>query len=373
MLSYGKGNAMVRRIATALLGLCVPLVAVWLTTVGTPPASPGKSEPLVGGNAAGWYCGVYSLYSALRTLQLPVPFDDLAQAKYVGSTSGSTAAELHQAALDHGAMATIEDGLTVAALRASSDPIILHVRKPGPKSAYNHWVLFLGCDGDSARVIDSPNGLEPVPLAELLAVWDGTGIVVSRTSESSWSLYAANWFDSLLSTVVVLGGLLGVAIAFRNRRRLVWGMVILVSVAIAASVGWHIVRPDGFLRNRIAVGSVIERHSLMELREIDFEELKPQLSDPNLVVVDARLANDYARGHVTGAINIPISSGWRERRNLIETIPAGKRVIVYCQSDGCVWGDEIAAGLFGQGFTDITVFRGGYREWERRNRTDRTP
>ncbi len=360
---------MFRRIATAVLGLCVPLAAVWLTTLGTPSTAPGKPEPLVGENAAGWYCGAYSMYSALRTLQLPVRFDDLAQAKYIGSTSGSTAAELRQAALDHGAMASIEDGLTVAALRASSDPIILHVRKPGPKSAYNHWVLFLGCDGDFARVIDPPNGMEPVPLAELLAVWDGTGIVVSRASESSWSLYAASWFDSLLSTVVVLGGLLGVGIAFRHRRRLIWGMFVLVCVSIFASIGWHFVRPDGFLRNPIAVGSVIERHSLMDLREIDFDALEPQLTDPNLVVVDARLANDYAGGHVTGAISIPISSGWRERRKLIAAIPVGKRVIVYCQSDGCRWGDEIAAGLFGQGFTNITVFRGGYREWERRNRT----
>ena len=54
-----------------------------------------------------------------------------------------------------------------------------------------------------------------------------------------------------------------------------------------------------------------------------------QSPDPGFVLIDARSPAAYARGHVPGAINIPVQE---LDRRLAEVGPADHELIVYCRS-----------------------------------------
>lgn len=340
------------------------LLVVWLTAGGSPVPDdelPPVAQPTP--VAAGPYCGITCLYNALRLIDREVEFDALASELYV-SDAGSTAEQLRQAADNSGAHARVLNGLTSASLRAARDPILLHVRKPGRDTAYNHWVLFLGCDGGMARVSDPPTAVGVVPLAELLAVWDGTGVLVSAHDRSVMAVGWASWADAALAFALAFVAVAGVRETAGDRAA---GMrfVAVTCGTVLAAVAWNGLRADGLLGNRAAVGSVIEKHGTTDAKPVSYEEFATLHGESGTVVIDARIPEDYATGHVPGAVSIPITLGWLDRRRAVAALPAGRPIVVYCQSEGCRWADTIAAACVAFGYERVHLFRGGYVEWQR--------
>ncbi len=365
-----------RRVASVLVMATLGVLATWVVSGGSPvPRAAGDLSPPEPLN--GPYCGIYSLYHALRAIDVPVPFDSLAQDQYVGSGNGSSAEELRQAAVDHGAEALVLNGMTVATLRGATDPIILHVREPGHVSEYNHWVVFLGSEGDQARVIDGRSQVSVVPVAELLALWDGKGVVVARQVRA-WDLASAAWVDAAL---VLFVGFLGVVVAAvvagspaaqqAQPTTLIRAMGRTGALfVLAAALGgvWHLVRGEGYFLNRSAIGLVAEHRLSPKFPLVSAEELTASMKRGEVLVIDARLPTDYQAGHIPGAVNVPISTGWLDRRQLLSTIPSSGRVVIYCQSEGCPWADTIALALISLGRSGVAVYRGGYQEWKRDGR-----
>ena len=84
-------------------------------------------------------------------------------------------------------------------------------------------------------------------------------------------------------------------------------------------------------------------------------ELAPKLH--KVTVVDVRSATEWSEGHVPGALHIPL--GYLADR--ASEIPAGKPVVVQCQSGGR---SSIAASILERaGFRDVTNLTGGLSAW----------
>jgi rhodanese-related sulfurtransferase len=79
--------------------------------------------------------------------------------------------------------------------------------------------------------------------------------------------------------------------------------------------------------------------------------------------VDARHEFDYKLGHIKGAINVPLSE-YDARKSIFATVPKNKLIVVYCDGTECNSSIEFSAKLFADGFTDVKIFFGGWREWE---------
>lgn len=75
--------------------------------------------------------------------------------------------------------------------------------------------------------------------------------------------------------------------------------------------------------------------------------------------VDVRTAEEYARGHVMGAINIP----FEELESLIDLLPQGVLLITYDETGSL--GDESALWLINNGFGSARSMLGGLDEWIR--------
>ena len=86
-------------------------------------------------------------------------------------------------------------------------------------------------------------------------------------------------------------------------------------------------------------------------------------NDPNAVVLDVRTADEYARGHIEGAVNIPLDQIDRAAAEL-----TGRKLYVHCASGAR--SRKAVAALKAAGFPDAENI-GGIVSWHGPIVTDR--
>ena len=77
-------------------------------------------------------------------------------------------------------------------------------------------------------------------------------------------------------------------------------------------------------------------------------------------LVDARNAEQYAAGHIPGAINVPTGDDAALTR-----LPADKtaQLIFYCGGPACSARTNCAAKVQALGYAKLAQYKGGYPEW----------
>ena len=78
----------------------------------------------------------------------------------------------------------------------------------------------------------------------------------------------------------------------------------------------------------------------------------------NLVIVDVREAEDYAKGHVPGAINLP-----REQWENPQGLSRDKTNVVYCYSQQCHLAANACVQFAGRGYP-VMELEGGFAIWK---------
>jgi rhodanese-related sulfurtransferase len=82
--------------------------------------------------------------------------------------------------------------------------------------------------------------------------------------------------------------------------------------------------------------------------------------------IDARHEFDYKNGHIKGAMNIPLRM-YEKKKDLLESVPRSRLVVVYCDGADCNSSIELSATLAKEGYTDVKIFFGGWRDWTSAN------
>jgi rhodanese-related sulfurtransferase/predicted double-glycine peptidase len=346
------------------------LLCLTICFLSPPPIQAAENSSFTE-QASGPYCGLYCVYSVLKSYGIPVDFERFLDPKYISSWEGTSMEQLKLLIEDHGAYALPMESLTISSLRACPHPVILHVRAPGPGMPYAHWVLFLGVEGDYAWIVDPPLKKQRLPLAELLAIWDSTGLIVSKEPFSPYMLRLWTYTEQTLIFVLLLCVMAGAYWCFPQR----WWrtpLVITLSLLSVAFV-YHLGYEHGMMANRSAVAAVQGNHFFPPMPSIDWDELQEMLRHEETILVDARTAWAYRLGHIPRSINLPINAGLVERREVLASLRPSQPVIVYCQSEQCNWGEVIAVDLHFRGFRHVYVYRGGYVEWQQREQQQRNP
>ena len=80
--------------------------------------------------------------------------------------------------------------------------------------------------------------------------------------------------------------------------------------------------------------------------------------------IDSRNAEAFKAGHIAGAVNIPYEE--KSDTSLLAelSIPKVKTLVIYCDGSECQSSVGLSRFLQEQGFTDIRVFYGGWKEWQ---------
>ncbi|MDP3520912.1 MAG: rhodanese-like domain-containing protein [Hydrogenophaga sp.] len=89
-----------------------------------------------------------------------------------------------------------------------------------------------------------------------------------------------------------------------------------------------------------------------------FAEQIPKDDWKRFVVIDARDAGQYAKGHIPGAINMD----WRQVLAKRSSIPKDKPVLIYCNSGSL--SAQAGFALRVAGWDNVRILQGGMDEWK---------
>lgn len=95
-----------------------------------------------------------------------------------------------------------------------------------------------------------------------------------------------------------------------------------------------------------------------DLEPIAREELISRARQGMVTVVDVRPPEEFAAGHVPGAVNIPLS----ELEKHLNTFEKDREIIAYCRGPHCVLAFDAVSRLRGAGF-NARRLQDGYPEW----------
>ncbi|PKA40039.1 metalloregulator ArsR/SmtB family transcription factor (plasmid) [Rhizobium sullae] len=95
------------------------------------------------------------------------------------------------------------------------------------------------------------------------------------------------------------------------------------------------------------------------LEPVSREELVSRLQDGLVTVLDVRPEDEFALGHLPGALNIPLAE--LERR--LAELSADREIVAYCRGPYCVLSFEAVAALRERGYR-VHRLEDGYPEWK---------
>lgn len=115
---------------------------------------------------------------------------------------------------------------------------------------------------------------------------------------------------------------------------------------------------------RIGEDEITEMQSLeyrsdnaVGVKTLSLAQAREQQADS--VLLDVRPNDEYVRGHVKGAINIP----YEELANHLERLPKDQKIIVYCRGRLCSISNQAAQMLNMHGFEAFSL-NNTYQEWQ---------
>ena len=95
-----------------------------------------------------------------------------------------------------------------------------------------------------------------------------------------------------------------------------------------------------------------------ELDPVPAREVLARLKNGLITVLDVRPAEEYAAGHLPGAINVPVD----RLEKYLSKLPKRKEVLAYCRGPYCLMSVEAVEKLRRRGFKAKRL-QNGYPEW----------
>jgi len=148
-------------------------------------------------------------------------------------------------------------------------------------------------------------------------------------------------------------------------RRLAAACVFLLVLSVALSAAVNTLRPED---SRLPWVGDWDRHiETLAFRAgipVTFlNGVRTRVIDGQTVVADARVPAEYAAGHLPGAVSLPVAEVEWRLLPLAERLTPDTPVLVYCGGADCEDALDLALKLRDLGFSDLTLYPGGFAEW----------
>lgn len=86
------------------------------------------------------------------------------------------------------------------------------------------------------------------------------------------------------------------------------------------------------------------------------------LADPKMVIIDSRHAEEFAKGHIEGAINL-LDNDTSAKSLSKHVTDKNTPLLFYCNGERCMRSSNAAMIALNAGYKKIYWFRGGWAEW----------
>lgn len=119
-----------------------------------------------------------------------------------------------------------------------------------------------------------------------------------------------------------------------------------------------------FIRKEITMTPVSTKKAVKFFRaKMNFTTGPSELSGmikrhENINIVDVRMPDDYAKGHVPGAVNLP-----KDKWDTFAGLSRDRTNIIYCYSEACHLAADAAMHFAEQGY-QVMELEGGFETWQ---------
>lgn len=140
--------------------------------------------------------------------------------------------------------------------------------------------------------------------------------------------------------------------------------IVVLSIAVVLSIGYAATFDRGLFssKNGTSQISTDAKGPVPSPVMISLADVQHFIQDGHAMLIDARLSEEFANGHIDHALNIPLGE-FALRSQQLEATRRDTILITYCGGNGCNASLELAAKLAELGFRNIKVFYGGWQEW----------
>lgn len=147
----------------------------------------------------------------------------------------------------------------------------------------------------------------------------------------------------------------GLAVSRKQGKQVLYSVADEAVVELLASLR-HIAERNLAEVDRVVDGYFRDRDSL---EPVTWSELMDRGKEGTVTVLDVRPPDEFAHGHLPGAVNIPL--GELEQR--LGELDSGREVVAYCRGPYCVLAFEAVAELRRHGLTARRL-EDGFPEWK---------
>lgn len=134
--------------------------------------------------------------------------------------------------------------------------------------------------------------------------------------------------------------------------------------ATEAAPAVPILGPAGFAVPRPNEATPSASGQQPEIRSLKWEWVKSLLESRQIVLVDARAKEEFNRGHIPGAVSLPLHATDPEFRAFVARHAKETPVVVYCDSVACGASRDLAQKLLTVGgFPTVLDMPGGFAEY----------
>ena len=156
------------------------------------------------------------------------------------------------------------------------------------------------------------------------------------------------------------------------------GCFLILIISLVLSFSANALSPNGIALEGqwdpeigVVMPGANKAHAVDVLQINDPYKAKQLVESGTMIILDVRWPEIYDLGHIPGALNFPLNdleeqeeSKDDQKETLLSKITPEDKILVYCAGVTCHDSHTFASHLMKMGFTHVTVYAGGFEEWE---------
>ena len=101
--------------------------------------------------------------------------------------------------------------------------------------------------------------------------------------------------------------------------------------------------------------------------EIPLEEVEALFFARMALFLDARPPDQYAAGHIQGALSLPWDAFAETFPRVMASVPRETTIVTYCDGETCGLSKDLAFALLQEGYFNVRVLVNGWTLWQQNN------
>jgi rhodanese-related sulfurtransferase len=139
-------------------------------------------------------------------------------------------------------------------------------------------------------------------------------------------------------------------------RRIIWHILVILLLSIISGLVYN-----SWGENNVSL--IYNPPQYIPGKHLSLDQTYQIYREGRALFLDTRYKEEFQKGHIKNAINLPIKSSMDEIMAFIENITKEEIIITYCSDPHCNYSRRMAGFLVNQGFQNVYVFIDGFNAW----------